>query len=249
MDLGSSLKRTLRFGLPGFVLSFVNLIGAFLTIAALGGLGAWSEWQFIGLFGAVEVATGIAFIIGPNIWHLPVAQGNTSRKTQVQLAASTILLPHWAASAKAAAGLALLVTAAWHEGVGVATLGLPVFIVAICSAVIGLSLLVARLGVARPDLDVLNIVVKRPGRKDHELPGISLGASAVQLLANIGSFPAVKIFAPTVFFQPDIGPSPRALALSVAVGTLVLLAGFVAWRGRMSARAPREQQREAERVA
>ncbi|MBI2760777.1 MAG: hypothetical protein HYX51_05060 [Chloroflexi bacterium] len=243
------MKRTLRFGLPGFVLSFVNLLGAFLTIAALGGLGAWTEWQFIGLFGAVEVATGIAFIIGPNIWHLPVAQGNTTCRTDVQLAASTILLPHWAASAKAAAGFALAVAAAWHEGAGVATLGLPVFIVAICSAVIGLSLVVARAGVARPDLDVLNIVVKRPGRKDHELPGISLGASVVQLLANVGSFPAVKLFAPSMFYQPEIGPSPRVLALSAAIGALLTLAGYAAWRGRMSWRAPREQQREAERVA
>lgn len=242
-------RRAVRGLLLGFVLSGLNLLGAFLTIAALGGLGAWSSWQFIGLFALFELGTGIAFIIGPNIWHLPIAQASTSERTDVRLAASTIFIPHWAAGAKAGAGLLLLVAAAVHEGVGIATLGmLPVTaaIVAVCHA---LSLLVARIGVARPDLDVLFIVVKRPGHDDHALPGISIGASVVQMLINIGAYPAVKLLPPTALYQPEIGPSLAVLLWVTAVAAVFSVAAWLAWRGRISWRAPREQQREAEEFA
>ena len=241
--------RALRGLLLGFVLSFVNLLGAFLTIAALGGLGAWTGWQFIGLFAVGEVGTGIAFIIGPNIWHLPVAQATTSERTDVRLAASTILIPHWAASAKAAAGLGLLIAAAVHEGVGPATLGLPVLALCVVGCCLGLSLIFARLGAARPDLDVVHIVIRRPGHEDRELPGISIGASVVQLVINIGAYPAVKLLPPSSFYQPEIGPSWSLLLWSLVITAVLVAAGYAAWRGRISWRAAREQQREAEKFA
>lgn len=241
--------RAVRGLLLGFVLSFVNLLGAFLTIAALGGLGAWSGWQFIGLFALLEVGTGIAFIVGPNIWHLPIAQANTSERTDVRLAASTIFIPHWAASAKAAAGAGLLVAAALHEGIGPVSLGVLVLIVLVVACCVGLSLVIARLGVARPDLDVLHIIVKRPGRDDIALPGISIGASVVQMLINIGAYPAVKLLPPSSFYQPEIGPSPALLLWSLAATAVLVAAGYAAWRGRITWRAPHEQQREAEEFA
>jgi hypothetical protein len=249
MKLGKSIRRTLRYGLPGFVLSFINLAGAFLTIAALGGLGAWSDWQFIGFFAAVEVATGIAFVIGPNIWHLPVAQGDLGDRTRIQLAASTILIPHWAAVAKAVGGLVLLVTAMWKEGAGPATLGLLPFMLAIVAAVLGVSLLAARWGVARPDLDVYTFVIRRPKRPEHTLPGISLSASVVQLLTNLGAFPLVKVMAPGSFYRPEMGPSPGVLAFCLVIGLPLLAVGLIAWQGRIRWHAPRAQQRDAEKVA
>ena len=69
-----------------FTLSFVNLVGIIFTLSALGGLAPWSPWQFVGAFGVLEAASGLANVISPNIWRLPVAQVETSRRTDVELA-------------------------------------------------------------------------------------------------------------------------------------------------------------------
>lgn len=244
-----SPPRALRGLIVGLLFSLVNLLGAYLTVAALGGLGDWTPWQFIGLFALLEVGTGLGFIICPNIWHLPVAEANTSDRTRIQLAVSTTFIPHWAAGAKALAGFALLAGAAASEGVGPATAGLPVLIVCILAVVLGLSLVFARLGVARPDLDVLFIIFRRPGREDYALPGISISASFVQLVVNVGAYPAVKLLPPSALYRPEVGPSPAVLTWAAVVATAVLLAAYLAWRGRMRWRAPAEQQREAEEFA
>ena len=78
-----------------FLLSFLNLIGLFLTVTALGGVAPWSRWQFIGAFGVLEAASGLANVISPNIWRLPIAELQTSERTDVKLAGSALLLPHW----------------------------------------------------------------------------------------------------------------------------------------------------------
>src|SRR6185503_1560402 len=39
-----------------FALSFVNLVGILVTATALGGIAPWTRWQFIGMFGVVELA-------------------------------------------------------------------------------------------------------------------------------------------------------------------------------------------------
>ncbi len=63
--------RAVGSALLAFSLSFVNLAGALLAIGALGGLEPWSDRQFVGLFGFVELSIGIAYLIAPNIWRLP----------------------------------------------------------------------------------------------------------------------------------------------------------------------------------
>ena len=78
-----------------FVLSFLNLTGVLLTATVLGGIAPWSSWQFIGMFGVVEAASGLANVVSPNIWRLPIAELQTSRRTDVKLAASALLIPHW----------------------------------------------------------------------------------------------------------------------------------------------------------
>jgi hypothetical protein len=245
----SPLPRAMRGLLLGFTLSVTNLAGAFLVILALGGLGEWTSVQFIGLFGLMEVATGLAFVVCPNIWRLPVAEANTSGPTPVRLAASTLLLPHWAAGTKTLAGAVFLVAVAVHEGVGMATAGVLLLVLGILVIVLSVSLIIARLGVARPDLDVFFIKVRRPGHKEHELPGISVGASIVQVLLNLGPYPAVRAFAPTALYRPELGPSATALVWCLGTaGVLAYLAALV-WRGRFTWRAAHEQQREAEKYA
>jgi len=89
-----SAGRAFRGLVPVFLLSFVNLVGIIFTVTALGGPAPWSRWQFVGAFGVVEAASGLANVISPNIWRLPVAELQTSGRTNVKLAASALLLPH-----------------------------------------------------------------------------------------------------------------------------------------------------------
>ena len=50
-----------------FLLSFLNLVGLIVTVTALGGAAPWSRWQFVGLFGVIEAASGLANVITPNM--------------------------------------------------------------------------------------------------------------------------------------------------------------------------------------
>ena len=74
-----------------FLLSFVNLVGVIVTATA-GGVEPWSRWQFVGMYGVLEVANGLANI-SPNVWRLPVAELQTSRRTDVNCWPA-MLLPH-----------------------------------------------------------------------------------------------------------------------------------------------------------
>jgi hypothetical protein len=231
----------------GLTLSFVNLVGAVATIAALGGPGSWSRTQFIGLFGVLEVSTGAAFLVGPNLWRMPVIEARLGvQPGQVRLAASTVFIPHWAAGVKGIAGLAFVGWAAASEGLAPASLGLPLLTICICSASVGLSLVAARIGVAHPEYDVVQFIVRRPRNRDLALPATSVGATVVQVLLNIGSLPAVKLLSPGVLYGPELAPSPALLAWLAIVAAVLVAGGLAAWWGRLALRAPRRQQREAQ---
>jgi hypothetical protein len=228
-----------------FVLSFVNLVGVLVTAAALGGVQPWSRWQFIGLYGALEAASGLANVISPNVWRLPIAELQTSRRSEVKLAASTMLLPHWGGLARACAGVVFLVLAGWQAGVGLATAALVPFVAALAVSILGISALLARAGVARPDIDVLQFVV-RWGRREKELAPISIGASVFQFLLTVATIPAAKLLPPAVLYQPEIGPSVAALLVAAGVALALVAGTWVVWSGSIAVSAPAEQQREAE---
>ena len=228
-----------------FLLSFVNLVGVIVTATALGGVEPWSRWQFVGMYGVLEVANGLANIISPNVWRLPVAELQTSRRTEVTLAASAMLLPHWGGLARSVAGLVLIALTARVEGVGPATVGLLPLVLALACAILALSAVLAWLGVARPDIDVVQFVV-RWGLREKELQPISIGASVLQFLLAIATIPLVKIFSPSVLYQPEIGPSVAALLSTLGVSAVLGGLACLLWSGRIEWRAPAEQQREAE---
>jgi hypothetical protein len=227
------------------VLSFLNLVGVLVTAAALGGVEPWTRWQFVGLFGALEAAAGLASVLAPNVWRLPVAELGTDSRTDVQLAGSALLLPHWGALARTGAGVLFLAVAAWQSGIGPATPALVPFVVALAVSILALSALVARAGVARPDLDVVQLVV-RYGRREAELRPISIGASMLQFLLSIATIPAAKLLPPSVLYQPELGPSAKALVVAIALALALAGLTYLAWSGRVALRAPAEQQREAE---
>jgi hypothetical protein len=223
----------------------VNLIGVLVTAAAVGGVEPWSRWQFIGLFGVLETASGLANVISPNIWRLPIAELQTSERTEVKLAASTLLLPHWGGLARSAAGLVCMALAASQEGLGPASAALVPFLLALAWSIVALSAVVARAGVAWPNVDVMQLVV-RWGRREKELSPISIGASVFQFLLSIATLPAVKLLPPSLLYQPEIGPSAKALLLAVAVSLALVPLVYLIWGGRIQLKASAEQQREAE---
>jgi hypothetical protein len=244
----SSGNRAFRGLALVFVLSFVNLIGVVVTATALGGVAPWTRWQFIGLFGVLELASGLANVISPNLWRLPVAELHLSGRGKVRLAASTILVPHWGGLARSAAGLVLVVGAATQEGVAPASLALVPVIAALALSILAASAILARAGVARPDLDVLQFTV-RWGQRERALAPISIGASALQFVLTIATIPIAKLLSPSILYQPELAPSlPGTLAL---IGASVVLAGigYAVWAGRLALQAPAEQQREAEKYA
>lgn len=231
-----------------FVLSFLSLIGVAVTAAALGGLAPWTRWQFVGLFAVLEIAAGLANVVSPNLWRLPVAELNTSSRTHVQLAASTVLAPHWGGLARAAAGLVLLLVVGYQVGVSRASLALVPLVAAVSVSYVAVSAVLARVGVARPDVDVVQFVVRWRGR-DRELTPISLGASALQFVLSIATIPIAKLFVPSILYQPQMAPSTHALLAVVVTSLLLACLACGVWAGRLTAAAPPEQQREAEQQA
>jgi hypothetical protein len=246
---GSQARKGFRRAFRGlalvFALSFLNLLGVILTATALGGLAPWSRWQFIGLYGVIEIASGLSNVISPNIWRLPIAQLQTTERTDVKLAVSTLLLPHWGGLARAVAGLISLTLAAWQEGVGPASVSLVPFVLALALSILALSAVLAWAGVKRPDVDVVQFVV-RWGRREKELAPISIGASLLQFLLGIATIPAVKLFAPSVLYQPEIAASEEALLLVLGVSIALSAVVYFLWSDRIELQAPVEQQREAE---
>ena len=231
-----------------FLLSFLNLVGVILTATALGGLAPWSGAQFIGAFGAIEVASGLANVISPNLWRLPVAEFELSKRTDVKLAWSTVTLPHWGGLARCAAGVVCLGIAAREEGLTAASILLVPFALALAVMVLAISALLARAGVARPHLDVFQLVV-RWGRREKESRPLSIGAAVFQFVLSVATIPMVKLLPPSFLYRPELAPSAEALLTSLALAALLSAGVWLAWSGRIDWKAPREQQREAEEHA
>jgi hypothetical protein len=230
------------------LLSFLNLIGVVLTAAALGGLAPWSRWQFIGAFGVIEAASGLANVISPNIWRLPIAELQTSRRTDVKLAASALLLPHWGGLARSLAGLVCLAVAAWQEGLGPATATLVPFLLALAWSILAISAVLARAGTARPDIDVFQVIVRWGGREKEVAP-VSISAAVFQFLLSVMTIPAVKLLPPSVLYQPELGPSLDALLVMLVLSAVLAVVAYFLWSDHIELKAPPEQQREAEEHA
>jgi hypothetical protein len=245
---GGTTQRAFRGLALVFTLSFVNLAGVILTVSALGGLAPWSRWQFVGVFGLLEAASGLANVVSPNIWRLPVAQLQAREGTAVTLAASSLLLPHWGGLARSVAGLVCLGLAGWQEGVGAATLALAPLVLAIAWVILTVSAVLARVGVARPERDVVEIAIRWGGGL-RELPPVSIGAASLQFLLSIATIPVVKLVPPSALYRPELGPSPGALIAAAAVSVALLVLVCALWSGRMRVDAPADQQREAEEHA
>ena len=156
-----------------------------------------------------------------------------------------MLLPHWGGLARLAAGLVFTALAAWQEGLGPASAALVPLVLVLAWSILALSAVLAWAGVARPDLDVVQFVV-RWGLREKELAPISIGASLLQVVLSIATIPAAKLLPPAVLYQPKIGPSADALLVTLAVSTALAALVYVLWSGRIELKAPAEQQREAE---
>jgi hypothetical protein len=238
-------SRAFRGLLLVFVLTFVNFVGILLTVTAFGGLEPWTRWQFLGLFGLIEASAGISNIIAPNIWHLPVAEMETSKRTPVRLAATTMLIPHWGGGARAIAGVIMMLVSGFSEGWGVESLLLLPLMAALIVLFLGISAAIARAGVAYPETDIVRFKVDWRG-KESALEPLSLSASVQQFVLGILTLPAVKALQPGSLFGPEFRPSVEALLLTVGLALLSVTAAALLWAGRLQWKAPSEQQKEAE---
>jgi hypothetical protein len=231
-----------------FVLTILNFFGILLTMTALGGLEPWNTWQFLGLFGVVEAAAGASNVIAPNIWRLPVAEMETSRRTRIHLAASAMLIPHWGGAARSLAGVVLIVVSGFHEGWAIESLLLLPMLLLLCVLFLAISAVIARWGIEYPETDTIQFVVRWRSR-EHELNPLSLSASLQQFVLGVITLPAVKILSPGALFGPAIRPSTEAFMAIVVVTFLFTTATALLWAGRLQWQAPPEQQREAEQNA
>lgn len=226
-----------------FIFSFVSFGAVMLSLASVGELGNWTEWQFVGLFGVIEFAAGLAAIVAPNVWRLPVAQVRLQREN-VELAASTTLMPHWTSSGRVLAGSVMIVAAAIHAGVRVDTLLLLPFLVLLAIMLVEVATLFAYAGVRRPDVDVIQLAVYRDG-KEIRLPPLSIGASTLHVLINMAAIPVVYVVSPALLFAPEMRIAPSLLAVAAVVAFALALTVTIVWRHRLAWEASPAQQREA----
>ena len=227
-----------------FLLTFLNLAGMFLTAVGLNALGEWNAWQFVGLFGVVEAGSGLANLVTPNLWAMPVVEQETSQRTKTVLALQTLMLAHWGGLARTGAGIVMIAVAGWHQGVSAETVLLLPLCLTIAWLQISLSALLARLGVAFYKYDVLQITLD--WYKKISLPPISLSASALQFCLSLITIPAISFLKPGVLYQPEVAPSTEGLAILIASAVVATVVALIVWFPRIAVRAPREQQEEAE---
>jgi hypothetical protein len=242
------VRKAFRGLLLTFLLSFINLVGIIFTLTALGGLAPWSRWQFIGAYGVLELASGLANVISPNIWRLSIAELETSKRTETKLAGSALLLPHWGALARCAAGLVLAALAAWHEGLSLASVALVPLVLGLAWLILAVSAAIGRAAVARPEFDVIQFTVRWGGRVKEAAP-VSLSAAFLQFVLSIATVPAAKLLSPAILYQPELAPSVGALLATLGASAVLGALVYMLWDGRIAVRAPREQQREAEEHA
>jgi hypothetical protein len=238
------MKRTLPFLrglLVGVALSVTNLAGIFLMLTVLGGLHGWTTMQFVGAFGLYEIGTAFAFVFAPNLWRLPVEHAE-GKPEAARLSAGKVFVPHWAGSAKALAGIVMLGVAARSEGIGPLTWGVVPFAFATGALLIAASAAAARFGVTHPSVDVVQFVVRRPGRKELEIPGISISAALIQVVLGAFTLPTVKLLPPESLYGPEVGPAPAFLAAMVAVAAAMTVVALWVWRGRMTLRSAHRRQ-------
>ena len=100
-----------------------------------------------------------------------------------------------------------------------------------------MSLIAARFGVKHPRWDVVEIVLKGPGREPTRLPPFSLSAVLVQFLLLSATFVAVRALSPGQLYDGVLRPTATlVLAVALCAAVLVGVAGAW-WRGAASATA------------
>ena len=227
----------------GLTLSAVNFVGMFLTLMLLGGIGEWTGTQFAGIFGLFEIGTGIAFLFCPNVWRMPTIAASDETNQRVELAASAVFHPHWAGGAKSIAGLLMVGFAGYQEGFAWLSAGLVVFAILVAAFTLGLSVLFARFGVAKPQHDVVQFVIRRARRDEVAIPPMSISSAILQIIFGTFTLPAIKLVDPDAFFRPEFAASSTVLLVSAAGTAVVVAAAILAWHDRLRIQArPRQQE-------
>jgi hypothetical protein len=68
----------------------------------------------------------------------------------------------------------------------------------------------------------------------------------LQFVLSLVTIPAISVLQPPVLYRPELAPTPGDLVVLLGVTLLTAVIALAAWFPRISIRAPREQQQEAE---
>src|SRR5437870_8804891 len=98
--------------------SVANFCLVYLTARFLGGLAGWSFSQFAGLYGVFEASFGLANIVAPNFWVMPVARLSLPHEDAVVLRLADLRAIHWDGTGRMLAGAAFVSWSAARSGWG-----------------------------------------------------------------------------------------------------------------------------------
>jgi hypothetical protein len=225
-----------RLYLATFVLSLFNFGAVYLTAESLGGIKDWSASQFAGLYGWIDMATGLGNLYAWNFWK--ISQGAERMHGRARFDVTTFH-PKWEGIARALAGLTLLLWAGYEAGVSSQTFWFVPDTMLLVIALFCFSGVLARMSIAWPEIDIIHLKVHWLN-KDMQLPPLSIATSFLQLWLTVAALPIVAAVSTDALYQPELAPS-RAVGLVCGVLALVTFAMFMAcWRG--------EAVRNAEKV-
>jgi hypothetical protein len=218
-----------------FAFSFFNFALLVLSGLFVGGLDHWSVRQFAGLYGLIETSTGIANLVAPNFWALPVSEFRSRSETVVVVALADLRVIHVDGVGRVLGGGLFLAWSAAAAGVRLESLLLLPLTTLLGLTIIALSGLVARWGIARPDIDVLQLKVYWRNR-EKVLPPISLGTSYLQFFLTLVPLPIAAATGPRFLFHPEFYPSLELAALTLVVTLIVVALFLAAWSSRVAIR-------------
>lgn len=220
-------KSLWRLSLATYCLSLFNFGAVYLCALSLGGTDGWTASQFAGLYGWVDMSTGLGNVYAWNFWQISQKAERMHGRARFD---ATTFRPKWESFARAFAGLTLMAWAVYAAGIGAATLWFLPDTLLLIVALFCLSGILARMSIAWPDIDIIHLHIRWLG-KEFDLPPLSIATSFLQLWLTVAALPIVAAVSRDVLYRPEIAPSTAAGILCATVA-LVAFAGFMAcWRG------------------
>ncbi len=220
-----------------FIASLINFSGLLLTLEAFGARRLWTELQFAGLFGLIEIATGMANLYGANFWFIfdEVPAGGRSFRLPLRE-----LSFHRDGLVRMAAGGVLLAISAAAAGVTSQSLMLVPAVLLLAVAMFGLSGAFARISLTWPTQDIVKLTAEWHGQV-RDITPLSISSSFLQLWWTLLALPVVAVLPHKELFHPEIWPSPHLIGVLIGFAVVCLGLFIATWHGRLGWRSAASQ--------